>query len=412
MDDRSTPRRAQAPAAGRAARRPTGRVQAVDAARGLALVGLTAIHFLPAAYEGTSTPTLSWLLFAGDSAALFALVAGVGLALSSGGRRPRTGREMRAVRAGIAVRALLIAALGLSIGYLLPQEFPPAISILPAYGVFFLLSLPFLGLQVRTLLICAGAAAVLAPLLVHAVGGRLPEYSAHNPTFAHLVTEPAALLSQLLLTGTYPALPYLAYLLTGLAVGRLNLNSRRVQGGLLAAGAGLAAVAKLVSWLLLYATSGYMTLLYSIPELTRQQLDDMIVFGPSEALPTNSLWWQVLSAPHANTPFSVLWSLGVAVAAVGALLLIARRYGAWLNPLAAVGAMTLTLYTGQLVLLSFEVHYAYPLLWCLAVLALSVLFALAWRHAFGQGPLERVVSGAAGAARRRVLARGAADGTA
>ena len=48
---------------------------AVDAARGLALVGLTAVHFLPQSYPDNDRPTLSWLLFAGDSAALFALLA-------------------------------------------------------------------------------------------------------------------------------------------------------------------------------------------------------------------------------------------------------------------------------------------------------------------------------------------------
>ncbi|MUN64653.1 DUF1624 domain-containing protein, partial [Kocuria sediminis] len=53
----------------------------VDAARGLALIGLIAVHILPEETETTGEPTWSYLLFAGDSAALFALLAGVGLAL-------------------------------------------------------------------------------------------------------------------------------------------------------------------------------------------------------------------------------------------------------------------------------------------------------------------------------------------
>ncbi|MUN64901.1 hypothetical protein GMA12_17440, partial [Kocuria sediminis] len=59
----------------------TPRLLGVDAARGLALIGLIAVHVLPEENDATGDPTWSYLLFAGDSAALFALLAGVGLAL-------------------------------------------------------------------------------------------------------------------------------------------------------------------------------------------------------------------------------------------------------------------------------------------------------------------------------------------
>ena len=405
MNDHSTGGRPTAATDGPELRRSGGRLVAIDAARGLALVGLTAVHFLPAAYPDNNRPTLSWVLFAGDSAALFALLAGVGLAFSSGGRRPRAGRDLTAARAGIAVRALLIMAVGLTIGYLMPED-PPAIGILVYYGAFFLLALPFLGLRARPLFLCSAAFAVIGPLLIHWLGALVPEYSSHNPAFEHLVTEPVAVFWQLLLTGTYPAATYMAYLLAGLAVGRLNLKSRRLQARLLAVGVGIAAAAKLLSWMLLYWADGYNTLLYSIVSLTRRQLDDIIVFGPEGALPTNSLWWQVLTTPHANTPFSVAWSLGVSTAVLAVFLVVARKSDAWLLPLTAMGAMTLTLYSAQLVLLSFEFHYGSRFLWFVAVLVVSALVALAWRHAFGRGPLEWVVRGAARAAARAVSARG------
>lgn len=382
-------------------RRSTGRLVAVDAARGLALVGLTAVHFLPQVYPENNRPTLSWLLFAGDSAALFALLAGVGLAFSSGGRRPRRGRDLTATRAEIAVRALLIMAVGLTIGYLMPAD-PPAISILVYYGVFFLLALPFLGLRPRTLVLCSAAFLVFGPLLIHSLGGLVPDHSSLNPTFADLVGEPVAVFWQLLLTGTYPAVTYMAYLLAGLAIGRVNLRNLQLQVRLLVAGLGLAVLARLVSWVLLYGADGYNVLLYSIVSLTRQQLDDTIVFGPDGRLPTNTLWWLVLTAPHANTPLSVAWSLGVSLAALGAFLLVGRRSAKWLLPLTAMGAMTLSLYSAQLVLLSAEVHYGMPLLWFVVAVVVSVLVALAWRHAFGQGPLERAVAAAARATARAV----------
>lgn len=409
MNDHPTRDRAAEATGGLDPRRSAGRLVAVDAARGLALVGLTAVHFLPQSYPDNDRPTLSWLLFAGDSAALFALLAGVSLAFSTGGRRPSRGRDLTADRAGLAVRALLIMAIGLTVDYLMPED-PPAVNILVHYGLFFLLALPFLGLRPRTLFLCSGAALLLGPLLIHTLGDLVPEHSAVNPTFAELVTEPAGLFWQLTLTGTYPAATYMAYLLAGLALGRLNLKNLRLQARLLAVGLGLAALAKLVSWVLLYGMDGYNVLLYSIVSLTRADLDHIIVFGGDGPLPTSTLWWQVLSAPHANTPLSVAWSLGVALAALGALLLVGREFGTWLLPLTALGAMTLTLYTAQLVLLSTEVHYSSPLLWFVACLLVSALVALAWRHALGRGPLERVVSAAAHATTRAVADRGTARG--
>ena len=105
--------------------RPTRRLVGIDAARGLALIGLMAIHLLPAWNEETGEASWSWRLFSGDSAALFALLAGVGLALTSGGRHPHEGRTMTADRIGLVVRAVLIAIVGLWIGTLMSED-PPA----------------------------------------------------------------------------------------------------------------------------------------------------------------------------------------------------------------------------------------------------------------------------------------------
>ena len=404
MTDRAARRRPAELSAETAPGRPSGRLTGIDAARGVALIAIMCVHLLPAAYSSTGRPTLTWIFFPGDSPALFALLAGTGMAFTSGGRRPLRGRALTAARAGIAVRAVLLLALGLSIGYLMPPE-PPAFNILIYFAAYFLLTLPFLGLAPRALFVLSGVFLVTGPLLIHVFGGALPEFSSFNPTFGTLVAEPAAVFWQLLLTGTYPALPYMAYLLAGVAIGRLNLRSLRIQIRLLVAGAALAATAKLVSWHLLYSADVYTTLLYSIASLTREQLYALIVYGPTGALPTTTPWWLVLTTPDANTPFSVAWSLGVSLAVVGACLLLARKYERWLGPLAAMGAMTLTLYYAHLVFLSFGFFYDHRLLWAGASLLLSVLFALAWEHAVGQGPVELGMNAVVRPVRRAVLGR-------
>jgi len=91
---------------------------------------------------------------------------------------------------------------------------------------------------------------------------------------------------------------------------------------------------------------------------------------------------------------------------LGSLLLATRKFGAWLLPLSALGAMGLTLYTAHLVALSFQAHYDQPSLWYLLPLVVVALVARTWQRAtLGPGPLERVVSTSVEATRRAVLHR-------
>ncbi|GGG45237.1 hypothetical protein GCM10011374_04440 [Kocuria dechangensis] len=378
------------------------RLTGVDAARGLALTGMMAVHILPARDPVSYDPSLAWTLFSGRSAALFALLAGVGLAFSTGGRRRHRGRTTTADGVGLVVRAALIAVLGLLLNTLLPDE-APAYNILVYYGMFFLLALPFLHLPAAALGLLAAAAAVAGPVLVQLLRDDLPEPVSANPDLADVLAEPGAVLAQLLLTGAYPALPYLAYLLAGLAIGRLDLSSRRVQGRLIGAGLAVTLSAWLTYRLLLVEGGGYARLLEATPWMSEEQLDAVVLWGPNPDLPTTSWWWLLVPGPHSNTPVSVLEDLGTGMVALGVLLLVTRRAGAWLLPLVAMGSMTLTLYSAHLAGLSAMVHGSAPVLWFLVHLELAALVAVLWRRSLGQGPLERVVGGAVRAARRAVL---------
>ena len=121
-------------------RHQPGRLRGIDAARGLALLGMMATHLLPT-FESNATLTPTWigLTLSGRAAALFAVLAGVGLALSTGKDKPLEGADLTAARRGVALRALVIAAVGLTLGGL---EVNVAI-ILVHYAVLFLCVLPF-----------------------------------------------------------------------------------------------------------------------------------------------------------------------------------------------------------------------------------------------------------------------------
>ncbi|WJZ68519.1 hypothetical protein [Kocuria rosea] len=195
----------------------------------------------------------------------------------------------------------------------------------------------------------------------------------------------------------------MTYLLVGMGLGRLNLRKQEVQIRLLVVGVGVVIFAQAASYFLLYAFGGYQRLL-DASAMGEHELEEVLVWGP-DSLPTSTVWWLAIATPHTNTPLAIAASLGVGLAVLGALLLIARKAETWLMPLAAMGVMTLTLYTAHLVGLSFEIHYDQPYLWFVINLAVAALFAVAWHRALGQGPLERVVSLSVKGTRRLVLNR-------
>jgi uncharacterized membrane protein len=359
-----------------------GRLSGVDAARGIALLGMMSVHIVPAVDETGRTST-AFLVASGRASALFAVLAGVGLALTTGGPHPYRDRRLLATRSGLIARASLLALLGLMLGAV---DTPVAI-ILVYYAPLFVCALPFLSLGARALLPLAVGWALLAPALSHMVRSSLYESGGGNPTFGSLA-EPGALAAELFLTGYYPVLPWMAYLLAGLAVGRLALNSPRVAAGLLVGGAGLALLAKAVSWTLLYPLGGLDRIVGS-PAVERRLSTSL-----GGTTPTTSWWWLAVSGPHAGTPLDLLHTIGTALGVLGACLLVVRIAAPLLTPLVAAGGMTLTLYSLHVVALGAAGSGAdgAALLTVHAIVALA--FALTWRAHHRRGPLEAVASAA------------------
>ncbi|MGJ9407465.1 hypothetical protein ACHABQ_14230, partial [Nesterenkonia aurantiaca] len=258
----------------------------------------------------------------------------------------------------------------------------------------------FLHMGPKALFASAAVFGILSPMLTQNLAGELPAWSSYNPTFIDVLTEPGAVASQLLLTGTYPALPYMAYLLVGLGLGRLDLRETAVQFRVLVVGVGVTIFAYSTSSVLLYALGGYQRLL-STSGMSEYELDQVLIWGP-DSLPASTGWWLAITTPHTNTPLAIMASLGVSLMVLGVFLLIAPKVGKWLLPLSAMGAMTFTLYTAHLVALSIEVHYGQPYLWFVIHLVAAAVFAMIWQRSLGQGPLEKVVSTSVKGTRRLV----------
>ena len=327
----------------------SGRLHGIDAARGLALLGMMATHLLPT-FESNAglTPTWIGLTFSGRAAALFAVLAGVGLALSTGKHKPVQGPDLTAARRGIALRALVIAAVGLTLGGL---EVNLAI-ILVHYAVLFLCVLPFLGMGLKRLCAWAGGWILASPVLAYMLRPWLlaaepPLKLGHNPSWEDLAT-PSRLLADVFFTGYYPVFQWLSYLLVGLIVGRLVLGRAMVPVVLLVAGSVAAVLAKTLGVTAMESWGGRAAL-EEVLNSPGYPLDSVLQVNLTGIPQEGSWWWLASAAPHSATTLDLLHTSAVAVAVIGACLLLGRL-AEWadldlLLPLRGAGAMTLSLYT-------------------------------------------------------------------
>ena len=345
---------------------------------------MVAAHVLDERGPDGSVTATTWLVD-GRASALFAVLAGVSLALMS----------RRAGAVALAVRAVLVALLGLALGEL---ETGLAV-ILTYYGLLFLLGLPFLRLRARALFAWAAAWALVAPVVSALMRPRLPPRRGPSPAFDQL-GDPGHLLAELLFTGYYPVVTWLAYLLLGLALGRCDLRSAPVQARLVAGGLAAAVLAFVVSRSF---TEQPWVLRRLVPEAgrygdvsTADAFVDAISGGMHGSTPAGGSWaWQVVVAPHSGTPFDLVETGGSAALVIGACLLLVSALG----PVAlrgvaiafGAGTMTLSLYSLHVVLRTGAVWPAEEpssFGWHLLVLlGLGAVFVGAGRR----GPLEWLV---------------------
>jgi uncharacterized membrane protein len=371
----------------------SARVIGVDVARGLALLGMIAVHIFDTLH-GDDTPSKTHQVMAGHALATFVLLAGVSLTFIT--KRSRTG-SLLPDAAALTTRALIITLIGLALNSALDPDIEV---ILPYYGVMFLLAIPLLRRSSPVLIGISIGLVLLAPLVVLATfNTNLPN---DEPTLAALI-HPIELFSPLLVTGSYPIVAYMAFICVGMVIGRLDLSNRLVAVRLSVGGAVLAAGSWLLSTLILFQFGGLQHLRAAAPlKVSPQDAQNIILWDPDTV---SSWWWLVERAPYATTPFRMVHDLGIALAWLGLTLLITRSRLARraLGPLAAAGAMTLTLYTAHVIVLeasSFLEDHPIQLFFVLVYVALS--FAALWRQRGRRGPLEAVVTWASARSRRMV----------
>ncbi|MFF9120549.1 DUF418 domain-containing protein [Streptomyces massasporeus] len=377
-----------------------GRLVGVDLARALAVFGMYVVHIGPplSATSGVG----SWIRYVaeGHSSVLFATLAGFSLMLLAGRREPKTGLAGRQAKARIAIRAVVLLALGT----VMAMEYGGVI-ILGFYGVYFLLALPLVRLRAITLAITAAVCALVTPQLAFALTSLLTpsvqqSINAYDPL--RRLSEVGVL--DLLLTGFYPALTWMSFVIAGMALGRLDLSCGTVRKRLAVLGAALTAAAYGMS----LGLAGKGALRSMAEDGSSSGGSGPMPSGSGSAplegaslpdIPASSL---LTAGPHSGTTFDIIGSVGVAILViVGAMVLMDRlpRLRRLAQPVIAVGTMSLTAYVGHFVAQSVFSTPAgtgtqqswVPLL--MYVLG-AVLFAAVWSRFLRRGPLEYLLNAA------------------
>lgn len=408
-----TPPEAAPPVTGDTAA-PRTRILGVDAARGLALIGMMAVHAL---YETDAAGNASWtsVLAGGKSAALFALLAGVGIAFTTGrGRVPFRGDRALPTAVGLVVRGLAVGLVGLLLGGNDPEV---AAVILVYYALLFVAAVPLVLLGRRTLLALGAVLAVGVPFASQALRAHLPAATGMNPSFAWLAGDPRGLLTELAVTGYYPVLSWLPYLCVGLAVGRMRLSSARTAGLLAGIGTTLAVAAVVVSDQLM--RQGLPRILAASAGTDPDKVHEALTVGPDGVTPTTTWWWLAVDTPHSSTPLDLALTTGISLAVLGVALLadhVTRpRPRATLDvvraPLAAAGGMTLTFYVLHVLFINSDLDVYGPTAGYVIQVVAVLLLGWGWRATAGRGPLEAAVTTLSRRAVRAVTDRRPVVGT-
>ncbi len=335
---------------------PRVRYVGVDLARFLAIAGMMATHLvaITAMLPGLSpfeqaAGSVAQTATSGIAAPLFAVLGGLSLVFAS--RAPlRDGRRGAAV-AGILIRGAILVLVGMLLGML----DVPIVIVLAYYGLAMIIAAPAVLLPSWAI---AGIAAVLAvavpPLNALARSALEVVNEGGSVTFDSFSADPLGAVRGLFLTGEYPAVTWVVYLLVGILIARGFVAAtargtlRRTALIAAAAGAAIAAAAQGVST---WVVANLDRFGFVMPEGVDPEMFRTLLVSPTFGAPFSADPWAMLVAtPHSGSPMDLLRTVGIALLVIGLLVAVFdggrsdREPGFVLNVFRSAGAAPLTIY--------------------------------------------------------------------
>ena len=393
-------------------RTPRPRIDYLDAARALAIIGMLLAHiaaFVP-------LPDFVLNLVSGRSAIVFAVLAGVSTTLiaRSGAvtEHERLGYTNAYSSRNLLVRGIILFVLGIT----LPLISVGPIIILATYSVLYLLAIPVLRLRTRYVAGLAAVTAFVAPVLSFWIRSTWPNTGDEIviggvPSIASFTSLEGTgqAIRQLLVDGMYPVLTWIPFLLAGIVIGRLIVSGTFTARLSATAGLILAIVGYGTSWVLTNVTdvmSGriapYREFDPALAHASDEKLLDIygaIVYADFGVTNINDPKSLLLASHHSGSITEIIGGIGFALLLLAGLSLLERVAAPVLVPVNNLGRMALTYYVAHIVgflavVLIGSGEYS---LWILLVgfIVIPMVFAAVWFRFFRRGPLEAVMYSAA-----------------
>ena len=358
--------------------RTARRIVGFDIARALAIFGMITVNYRATFSIVGDSP--EWLemtagLVNGRAAALFVVLAGIGISLLSRTSRLSEDRaDIRADRLDLFRRALFLLAIGLLFRQIWEYD------ILHFYGVYLMVAALLLTVSGRSLVFVGLLATVIFPILYYVLPAQygIPFWSTTSEfTFREVMID-------FFFQGYHPVMPWVAFMIAGMLIGRLDLGDPAVRRKMLFGGVVVALASEAIAYAALDMG------LFKLMEDASQTID---LEAASDIMGTE---------PYPPMPLFVGVGIGWAMAIVSLCLSFGDRFAErrWITPLVHTGQLALTVYIlhgtvgiwavgwfGYKPHQTLEWILAYSTIFYVAMIVASTL----WRRRFERGPVEAIM---------------------
>lgn len=350
------------------------RILGIDLARALAIIGMIIVNFKVVFGENG----LSWVksfasIFDGKAAAIFVVLAGIGMALMTNSALKNNDRqELKIIKIKIVKRALFLFLVGLICVVIWPAD------ILHFYGIYMLIILLLLTDNEKTILITAIVLILLYPLFIVLWNY---ETGRNFDTLEYLdFWTFNGFLRNLFLNGFHPVIPWTAFILFGFWFGKQDLKNVRYI--------------KKAFWVssiifILFQILSYLTISF-ISEGNKQIANEL-----SEIIGTN---------PMPPLPIYMFNGIAASISIISACIILGKRFSTnkIILALNKTGQLSLTFYVLHIIIgigiireINPEKMKNYPIefsvAYALVFSLLCILFANFWLKNRENGPIEWIM---------------------
>ncbi len=349
------------------------RVTGFDLARAFAILGMVIVNFKTVMGSDTGAEWLKFTsgLLEGRAAALFVILAGVGVSLMTRDARESTDHAFIIQKRKILIkRAVLLFLVGLSYSFIWPAD------ILHFYGLYILTGAFFITSSDRTLKVMSSVFTFVFVIMLFFIDYETG-WNWETLNYSGFYTV-AGMIRHLFYNGFHPVFPWAAFLFIGMWLGRQDVLKPEVRQRILIYSIAIAFASELFSWLAVNYILNNLPAVYSA--------DLAALFG---------------TKPMPPVPLYITAAGGTAVAIIILSIILTEKLkdSEFLRPLIYTGQLALSMYVAHVVIgmgtlylmgrlfnqtITFAVFSA-------SIFNLSaIIFSYLWRKRFKTGPLELI----------------------